>query len=85
MMTYRIYAQVERKRKTKWHKGYNRLHTYATKETKGTKYTWSEMYLIWNKRLKGGRILTDIEIAKILKRSLQAIQLKRHKMKYFGR
>jgi hypothetical protein len=38
------------------------------------------MYLIWNKRLQGGRILTDIEIAKFLKRSLQAIQLKRHKM-----
>jgi len=30
--------------------------------------------------LTGGRILTDVEIAKLLNRSLQAIQLKRHKM-----
>lgn len=76
----RIYTKVERKRKQRWHKQYNQEHDYATKETRGKKYMWSEMYLIWNKRMRGGRILTDVEIAKILNRSLQAIQLKRYKM-----
>ena len=81
MSNMRVYSEKERKRKTKWHQEYNRVHVYATKETNGRKYTWSDMYLIWNKRLTGGRILTDIEIAKILQRSLQGIQLKRYKMK----
>lgn len=76
----RIYTQAERKRKTKWHKKYNHRHDYSTEETRGKKYTWSEMYIIHNKRLQGGRILTDVEIAKLLKRSLQGIQLKAHKM-----
>ena len=80
----RQYTKRQRKYKLRWHKGYNRLHKYGIKETEGKKYTWAEMYLIWNKRLKGGRILTDIEIAKILQRSLQAVQLKRHKMKMKG-
>lgn len=80
-MRQRTYTKSERKRKTRWHKGYNQKHQYATEETKGKKYTWAEMYLIWNKRVQGGRILTDVEIAKFLNRSLQSIQLKRHKMK----
>lgn len=80
-MRERKYTEKQRRYKMRWHKGYNRIHVYATKETEGKKYTWGEMYVIWNKKLKGGRILTDIEIAKLLKRSLQAIQLKRHKIK----
>jgi hypothetical protein len=83
-MRQRIYTKAQRRYKMRWHKGYNQLHKYATKETEGKKYTWGEMYLIWNKRMKGGRILTDIEIAKLLQRSLQAIQLKRHKMNVEG-
>lgn len=79
-MRIRICGQAERKRKTAYHKQYNQLHDYATKDIHGSSYTWSEMYLIWNKKMQGGRVLTDIEIAKFLKRSLQAIQLKRHKM-----
>jgi len=78
----RSYTKVERKRKQRWHKQYNQEHVYTTKETRGKEYTWAEMYLIFNKRLKGGRILTDVEIAKLLHRSLQGIQLKRHKMMY---
>lgn len=65
-------------------KEYNKKHQYATDETRGKKFTWSEMYLIWNKKLQGGSILTDVRIAKLLKRSLQSIQLKRYKMKYEG-
>lgn len=80
-MRERVYTKAERKRKAKWHKQYNHEHDYTTHETANKKYTWTEMYLIWNKRLKGGRILTDVEIAKILQRSLQSVQLKRHKMK----
>jgi hypothetical protein len=80
-MKQRIYSALKKKHHVKWHKGYNQEHNYSIKGTRGTKYTWAEMYLIWNKRLKGGRVLTDIEIAKILRRSLQAVQLKRHKMK----
>ena len=80
----RVYTKAERKKKMRWHKGYNQMHKYATKETHGKKFSWTEMYLIWNKRLKGGRILIDVEIAKLLSRSLQAIQLKRHKMKMEG-
>jgi hypothetical protein len=77
----RIYTKAERKRHIRWHKQYNQEHNYSTSETRGKEFTWTEMYLIWNKQLKGGRILTDVEIAKLLKRSLQSIQLKRHKMK----
>lgn len=62
-------------------KEYNRKHQYSTDETRGKKFTWSEIYLIWNKKLQGGKILTDVKIAKLLNRSLQSIQLKRHKMK----
>jgi hypothetical protein len=76
----RIYTKAERKRKTKWHKAYNHRHDYTTHETNRKKFTWTEMYLIWTKRLRGGRILTDPEIARILNRSLQSVQLKRHKM-----
>jgi hypothetical protein len=76
----RTYSKQKKARHVRWHKEYNQKHQYATDETKGKKYSWSEMYLIWNKRLTGGRILTDVEIAKLLNRSLQAIQLKRHKM-----
>ena len=56
----RIYGKAERERKRRWHKEHNQKHQYATKETKGKKYTWMEMYLIWNKRLTRGRILTDV-------------------------
>jgi len=80
----RTYSKQKKARHVRWHKGYNQLHKYATKETEGKKYTWAEMYIIWNKRIKGGRILTDVEIAKLLQRSLQAIQLKRHKMNVEG-
>lgn len=80
-MMGRVLTKKERKRKQKWHKEYNRIHVYATKETEGKKYTWSDMYLIWHKSMIGGKIISDIKIAKLLKRSLQAIQLKRHKMK----
>lgn len=82
-MRKQIYSKTKIARHVKWHKGYNHLHTYSTKETHRTGYTWAEMYLIWNRKLnvKGARELSDIEIAKFLKRSLQAIQLKRHKMK----
>jgi hypothetical protein len=80
----RIYSALKKKRHVRWHKEYNQKHNYGTKETQGKRYTWTEMYLILRKRLKGGRILTDIEIAKLLKRSLQAIQLKRHKIKMEG-
>jgi hypothetical protein len=66
--------------KTRWHKHYNRKHRYGSKGTEKRRYTREEMYLIWHKRLQGGRILTDVQIAKLLKRSLQGIQLKRHKM-----
>lgn len=79
-MRKQIYSKTKIARHVKWHKGYNQLHNYATKATHNARYTRDEMYLIWNKRLQGGRILTDVEIAKFLKRSLQAIQLKRHKM-----
>ena len=83
-MGQRIYSQSERKRKTRWHKTHNHKHNYATEETHRRKFTWTEMYLIWNKRLKGGRVLIDTEIANILQRSLQSVQLKRHKMKMGG-
>jgi len=83
-MRQRIYTKAEIKRKQRWHKIYNQDHNYATEETAGKKFSWTEMYLIWNKRLTGGRILTDVEIAKLLKRSLQSVQLKRHKMKMSG-
>jgi hypothetical protein len=83
-MRKRTYTKAERKRKAKWHKQYNHRHDYTTYETANKKFTWTEMYLIWNKRLKGGRILTDVEIAKILQRSLQSVQLKRHKMRVSG-
>ena len=79
-MKKRIYGQAERKRHTRWHKRYFQEHDYSTPDTQRKKYTWAEMYLVWNKKLQGGRILTDIEIAKVLSRSLQSIQLKRHKM-----
>lgn len=79
-MKKRIYTKAERKRKTKWHKEHNKANDYSTQATHNTRYTREEMYLILNKRIQGGRILTDVEIAKFLKRSLQAIQLKRHKM-----
>lgn len=81
----RVYSKQKKERHVKWHKQYNQLHDYATEETHGKKYTWAEMYLIWNKKMQGGRILTDVEIAKRLNRSLQAIQLKRHKMNIEGR
>jgi hypothetical protein len=80
----RTYSKQKKARHVKWHKKYNQEHDYGVKGTRGVKYTWAEMYLIWNKQLKNGRILTDVEIAKILHRSLQAVQLKRHKMKYGG-
>lgn len=74
-------TKAQKRYKIRWHKQYNRVHKYATKETEGKKYSWAEMYLIWNKKLEGGKIITDVKIAKVLKRSLQGIQLKRHKMK----
>jgi len=77
----RTYSKLKKKRHVRWHKMYNQEHDYATRETHGKRFTWSEMYLICNKRLTGGRILTDVEIAKLLQRSLQSVQLKRHKMK----
>ena len=80
----KAYSKLKIKRHIRWHKKYNQAHDYATKDTRRAGYTWTEMYLIWNKRLKGGRILVDVEIAKLLSRSLQAIQLKRHKMKMEG-
>jgi hypothetical protein len=76
----RTYSKLKKKRHVQWHKKYNKKHDYSTKETKGKRYTWAEMYVIWNCRLRGGKLLKDIEIAKLLNRSLQAIQLKRHKM-----
>jgi len=77
----RTYSKQKKARHVKWHKQYNQEHNYATKETKGKKFTWAEMYLIWNKQMQNGKILTDVQIAKLLKRSLQSIQLKRHKMR----
>lgn len=59
---------------------YNRLHDYGKGQKVNRRFSWDEMYLIWNKRLEGGRVMTDVEIAKLLGRSLQSIQIKRHKM-----
>jgi hypothetical protein len=80
----RVYSKLKKERHVRWRKKYNQKHRYGTKETQGKRYTLSEMCLILNKRwseLKGGRLLTDVEIAKLLKRSLQAIQLQRYKIK----
>jgi hypothetical protein len=79
-MRVRIYTEAERKRKQRYHKKYNQLHDYSKDQKANRRFSWDEMYLIWNRKLKGGRELSDIEIAKLLKRSLQSIQLKRHKM-----
>lgn len=76
----RIYSKSKRRNHDRWHKQYNHEHDYSTKQTSRKRFTREEMFLIWHKRLTGGRVLTDPQIAKLLKRSLQSVQLKRHKM-----
>lgn len=75
----RVYTRKTRKYRNDYNK---RNRRYAEKANK--KFTWSDTYLIWNRKLQGGKELTDIQIAKVLKRSVQSVQLKRYKMKQKG-
>lgn len=77
----RVYSDQTREYRNKYNKEGRK---YAKDQPAMRPFTATDIYLIMRRRLKGGNILSDIQIAKLLKRSVQSVQMKRFKLTQSG-